>query len=118
MDDNILSDANDDNQIEIIGSDHLLMAAEGDYIGLPFEHIEQATEYNSGLSKFSTKYIREPLPDPQEDKDLYGKNKTTGGDAKNVYKFGFMLLDHKDYEWKNNNNMQGGEIGDLMIQNS
>ncbi len=107
IDNNVINKVNKDNQIEIIGSDHLLMAAEGDYIGLPFEHIEQAAEYNSGLSKFSTKYIREPLPDPQEDKDLYRKNETIGCEAKNAYKFGFMLLKYNDYNWKRVNNLQG-----------
>lgn len=114
LQENIINSSVENDKIEIIGSDHLLMAAEGDYIGLPFEHIEQAAGNNSGLSKFSTKYIREPLPDPQEDKDLYGKNKTIGCDAKNAYKFGFMLLNHEDYNWKKMNNARADEHGDSV----
>ncbi len=102
---NIINNVNEDNQIEIIGSDHLGMAAAGDYIGLPLEFIEQATDKDdSGLNKFSAKYIREPLPDPQEDKDLYELNPINNSNVKNAYKFGFVLLDHKDYQLKAKNN--------------
>ena len=101
---NIINSDGENNEIEIIDSDHLAMAAAGDHIGLPFEFTEQSAKNGSGLSKFSSKYIREPSPDPDEDENLYDINPINKSKIKNVYKFGFMLLDHKDYNWKEINN--------------
>lgn len=109
---NYMIPENGKNKVEIIDSDHLAIAASGDCMGKPFEYMEQCIdEENLYLKNFSSKYIREPLPDPDKDKDLYEFNSINNSKIKNVYKFGFMLLDSKDYVWKRDNDAKGKDFG-------